>query len=161
MAEFGLMEIEARGFDENAGSYMGFYGGQDTDASLLLLARYGYSKPGDARMEGTYRFIERTLDRNGLIHRYPAASGHYDGIRAAENAFAPCNFWAVEYLANADHYDEAKERFERLCACANDVGLLAEEMASGNGAPVGNFPQAFTHVSLISAATALYKHKTA
>ncbi|HSS28518.1 MAG TPA: glycoside hydrolase family 15 protein [Usitatibacter sp.] len=154
-------EVEAHGFDEKLGSYVGFYGGEDTDASLLLMARYGYAEPGNARMEGTYRYIERTLDRNGFIHRYPAASGHYDGIQAAENAFAPCNFWAVEYLANSGHYDEAKDRFERLCACANDVGLFAEEMATGNGSPVGNFPQAFTHVSLISAATALYKHKTA
>jgi len=154
-------EVESRGFDEKLGSYVGFYGGSDTDASLLLMARYGYSRPGDPRMEGTFRYIERTLDRNGFIYRYPAASGHYDGIQAAENAFAPCNFWAVEYLANSGHYDEAKERFERLCACANDVGLFAEEMAATNGSPVGNFPQAFTHVSLISAATALYKHKTA
>ncbi|HEX4781769.1 MAG TPA: glycoside hydrolase family 15 protein, partial [Usitatibacter sp.] len=109
-------EIEANGFDGKLGSYVGFYGGTETDASLLLLARYGYSKPGDPRMEGTYRYIERTLDRNGFIHRYPAASGHYDGIRAAENAFAPCNFWAVEYLANSGHEEEAKERFDRLCA---------------------------------------------
>ena len=153
-------EVEAKGFDEKRGSYTGYYGGAETDASLLLLARYGYCKPGEPRMEGTYRYIERTLDRNGLIHRYPA-TGHYDGIAASENAFAPCNFWAVEYLANAGHEQEAKERFDRLCASANDVGLFAEEMASSSGAPVGNFPQAFTHVSLISAATALYKHKTA
>jgi GH15 family glucan-1,4-alpha-glucosidase len=154
-------EIETRGFDEEAGSYVAYYGGRAADASLLLLARYGYCEPGNARMEGTWRFISKSLMSAGMVHRYrPEALD--DGVEAApENAFAPCNFWAAEYLANAGHDKEAKELFERYCAMGNDVGLFAEEMDSATGAPVGNFPQAFTHVSLISAATALYKHPTA
>jgi GH15 family glucan-1,4-alpha-glucosidase len=111
-------------------------------------------------MEGTYRYITKTLCRNGLIHRYPDDT-NYDGITAPENAFAPCNFWAAEYLANAGHHDEARKLFERLCGYANDVGLFAEEIGTRSGKPIGNFPQAFTHVSLISAATALYQAKTA
>ncbi len=153
-------EIEERGFDGDLGSYVAYYGGKETDASLLLLARYGYRKPGDARMEGTFRFIRESLTKNGLVHRY-RSDASYDGICATENAFAPCNFWAAEYLANAGRGEEAKALFERLCACANDVGLFAEEMASDDARPVGNFPQAFTHVSMISAATALYQRKTA
>jgi GH15 family glucan-1,4-alpha-glucosidase len=153
-------EIESRGFDAEAGSYVGYYGGKDTDASLLLLARYGYCEPGNPRMEGTYRYITKTLCRNGLIHRYPDDT-NYDGITAPENAFAPCNFWAAEYLANAGHHEEASKLFERLCGHANDVGLFAEEIGTRSGKPIGNFPQAFTHVSLISAATALYQAKTA
>src|SRR5262249_15007124 len=105
-------------------------------------------------------FIRERLMVNGMVHRYRAQTP-YDGIATPENAFAPCNFWAAEYLANAGHDAEAKVLFERYCGMGNDVGLFAEEMASKTGAPVGNFPQAFTHVSLISAATALYKHPTA
>jgi GH15 family glucan-1,4-alpha-glucosidase len=153
-------EIEERGYSEKVGSYVGYYGGEEADASLLLLARYGYCKPGDPRMEGTYRLIERTLGESGLIHRYPDDT-RYDGIAAPENAFAPCNFWAAEYLANAGHDADARVLFERLAGFANDVGLFAEEFGTKSGKPVGNFPQAFTHVSLISAATALYREKTA
>jgi GH15 family glucan-1,4-alpha-glucosidase len=153
-------EIEERGFNEKVGSYVGYYGGEDADASLLLLARYGYREPGHPRMEGTYRYIAKTLNRNGFIMRYPDDTG-YDGIAGPENAFAPCNFWAAEYLANAGHRQEAQALFERLCGFANEVGLFAEEIGTRSGKPVGNFPQAFTHVSLISAATALYQQKTA
>ncbi|HET9576471.1 MAG TPA: glycoside hydrolase family 15 protein [Usitatibacter sp.] len=153
-------EIEAHGYDERLGAYVGYFGGSEPDASLLLLARYGYQSPRTDRMEGTYRFIEKTLMRDGLVMRYPAGSG-YDGIGAPENAFAPCNFWAAEYLANAGHDDEARELFERTCECANDVGLFGEEIATATRKPMGNFPQAFTHVSLVSAATALYRHRTA
>ena len=153
-------EIEERGYNEKLAAYVGYYGGEETDASLLLLARYGYCKPGDPRMEGTWRLIERTLCDNGLIHRYRDDT-RYDGFLAPENAFAPCNFWAAEYLANAGHDREAKALFERLSGFANDVGLFAEEIGTKTGEPVGNFPQAFTHVSLISAATALYRGKTA
>ena len=153
-------EIEREGYNERLASYVGYYGGEEPDASLLLLARYGYCKPGDPRMEGTYRLIARTLDVNGFIHRYPDDT-RYDGIVAPENAFAPCNFWAAEYLANAGHDAEARKLFERLAGYANDVGLYAEEIGSASGKPVGNFPQAFTHVSLISAATAVYQEKTA
>jgi GH15 family glucan-1,4-alpha-glucosidase len=153
-------EIEERGYSQKLASYVGYYGGEEADASLLLLARYGYCKPGDPRMEGTYRLIARTLGASGLIHRYPDDT-RYDGITAPENAFAPCNFWAAEYLANAGHDADARALFERLAGFANDVGLYAEEIGTRTGKPVGNFPQAFTHVSLISAATALYKEKTA
>ncbi len=153
-------EIDEKGFDRERGAYVSYFGGHAADASLLLLARYGYAEPGSERMEGTYRFIDETLCDNGFVRRY-REDASYDGIRAHENAFAPCNFWAAEYLANAGHDARAKRLFEHLCRYANDVGLFAEEIAIGTGKPVGNFPQAFTHVSLISAATALYKHKTA
>jgi len=153
-------EIEERGYNEKVASYVGYFGGEEADASLLLLARYGYCKPGDARMESTYRYIARTLGDNGLIRRYPDDT-RYDGITAPENAFAPCNFWAAEYLANAGHDTEARALFERLAGYANDVGLYAEEFGARTGKPIGNFPQAFTHVSLISAATALFREKTA
>jgi GH15 family glucan-1,4-alpha-glucosidase len=153
-------EIEARGFDAGLGSYVGYYGGNSPDASLLLLARHGYQKPGHPRMDGTFRFIEKRLSCNGLLRRYPLDTC-YDGVPGSENMFAPCSFWAAEYLANCGRRKEAIALFERLLGCANDVGLFAEEIEAATGKPAGNFPQAFTHVSMISAATAINVAKTA
>ena len=82
-------------------------------------------------------------------------------MSGSENLFAPCSFWAAEYLANCGRRDAARLRFERLLGCANDLGLYAEEIVADTHEPIGNFPQAFTHVSMISAATALTVEKTA
>jgi GH15 family glucan-1,4-alpha-glucosidase len=153
-------EIEQRGFNQRLGAYVGYFDGEEPDASLLLLARHGYIEPGHPRMDGTYRLIDAQLSSHGMLHRYPLDT-NYDGIRGHENVFAPCSFWAAEYLANCGRLKEAEALFERLLGCANDVDLFAEEIEAATGKPVGNFPQAFTHVSMISAAVALYKHKTA
>jgi GH15 family glucan-1,4-alpha-glucosidase len=153
-------DVEEHGFNRDVDAYVAYYDAHETDASLLLLARYGYAKPGDARMESTYRYIERTLSRNGLILRY-AGAPQFDGVAGGENSFAPCNFWAAEYLANAGRHEEAEQLLDRICGYANDVGLLAEEFSLDDASPMGNFPQALTHVSLISAVTALYRRPTA
>ena len=153
-------DIEAHGFDAGLGSYVAFYGAREADASLLLLARHGYRKPGDPRMLGTYRFVTSELSYNGLLRRYRTERTD-DGVSGDENLFAPCSFWAAEYLANCGRLDEARQRFERLLGCANDLGLYAEEIVPDTHEPIGNFPQAFTHVSMISAATALTVEKTA
>lgn len=153
-------DIEAHGFNTARNSYVGYYGAEEPDASLLLLARHGYCAPEHPRMRGTYEYVTRTLSRGGLLQRFPTASA-YDGVHGAENIFAPCSFWAAEYLANVGRHAEAKELFERLLGCANDVGLYAEEIVPDTGEAIGNFPQAFTHVSMISAATALTVEKTA
>jgi GH15 family glucan-1,4-alpha-glucosidase len=153
-------DIEANGFSSECNSYVGYYGAREPDASLLLLARHGYCAPEHPRMRGTYEFVTRALSRGGLLQRFPTRSA-YDGVHGAENVFAPCSFWAAEYLANVGRHAEAKELFERLLGCANDLGLYAEEIVPETGEPIGNFPQAFTHVSMISAANALTVEKTA
>lgn len=153
-------DIEAKGFSAARNSYVGYYGAEEPDASLLLLARHGYCAPEHPRMRGTYEFVTRSLSRGGLLQRFPTASA-YDGVHGADNVFAPCSFWAAEYLANVGRKSEAKQLFERLLGCANDVGLYAEEIVPETGEAIGNFPQAFTHVSMISAATALTVEKTA
>jgi GH15 family glucan-1,4-alpha-glucosidase len=148
-------EIDTRGFDPRLGSYVGYFGGRDPDASLLLLARYGYLDAADRRMRGTVRYIERRLGvDDGLLYRYPPASG-YDGVGGTENLFTICSFWLVDYLARAGEVERAQALFERLLALGNDVGLYAEEIRVGDHAAVGNFPQAFSHVGLITAALAL------
>jgi GH15 family glucan-1,4-alpha-glucosidase len=147
-------DIEAHGYDAQVGSYVGYYGGRAADASLLLMARYGYVEPDDPRMLGTCRHIERTLAVDGLLYRYPPG-GDYDGVRGEENLFAICSFWLVDYLARLGDVDRAAKLFERLLRLANDVGLYAEEFDAHTLMPLGNFPQAFTHVGLITAALSL------
>jgi GH15 family glucan-1,4-alpha-glucosidase len=148
-------EMDRRGFDAGLNSYVGYFGGRDPDASLLLLARYGYIRPDDPRMLGTVACIERMLTvRDGLLYRYPAGAG-YDGVPGSENAFALCSFWLVDYLARLGDVRRACALFERLLVLANDVGLYAEEFGAEDGRPLGNFPQAFSHVGLITAALAL------
>lgn len=145
--------IEQDGFDATLGAYVGYFGGKEADASILLLARHGYHLPQHPRMRGTYDFIDRSLSRGGLICRF-AAENRYDGISSPDNAFAPCSFWAAEFLARAGRCKEARVLFSRLLGTANDVGIYAEEIDASDR-PVGNTPQGFTHVSMISAALAL------
>lgn len=147
-------EIERRGFDAKVGSYVGFFGGTAPDASLLLMLRYGYSHAGDPRLQGTYRYIADTLSVNGFLYRYPPGET-YDGVAGPENLFAVCSFWEVDYLARAGKVDDAVRLFERLLTLANDVGLYAEQFDAATRAPLGNFPQAFSHSGLITAALAI------
>ncbi len=144
--------IEARGYSETLRSYTATLDGDDVDASLLLLARYGYVSADAPRMRATY---ERVLDRlgsNALLFRYRSAP---DGLPAGEGAFGACSFWAVETRARQGHTTAAAATFERLLSLGNAVGLFAEEIDPETGAALGNFPQAFTHVALIDAALML------
>jgi GH15 family glucan-1,4-alpha-glucosidase len=144
--------IEQRALDPATGGYRAAFDADEVDASLLLLPRYGYAGAACPAMRATFARIERELARGELVWRYRAGS---DGLEGAENAFGICGFWAVDYLAQAGRVDEARSRFERLLAHANDVGLYGEQMDGRTGEPCGNFPQAFTHVGLVLAATAL------
>jgi GH15 family glucan-1,4-alpha-glucosidase len=150
-------EIEERGFSEATGSYMATYQHDRLDASLLLLVVYEYTGATDDRMAATYERVEEHLGTDGgLLYRFPGEGENGEcGAPPEEGAFGICSFWAVEYLAKAGRTSEARERFEQVCACANDVGLFPEEIDPDSGAFLGNFPQAFTHVGLIKAALAL------
>lgn len=142
-------EIEQRGWNERLGSYASVFDGEQLDASLLLLIRYGYVDPDSERARGTSRRIQERLGRNGLLYRYLDAD---DGLPGGEAAFGICSFWAVDCQALQGDLDGAQAAFERLLQYANDVGLYAEEIDPENGTALGNFPQAFTHVGLIDAA---------
>jgi GH15 family glucan-1,4-alpha-glucosidase len=126
------------------------------DASLLLMSRYGFCAPNDARMRATYEFIQRELGRGPLLYRLGPG---FDRMPSGEGAFLIASFWAVEYLAQCGEIEQARRRFERLLAFANDVGLYAEEIDTGNGAALGNFPQAFSHVGVIVAAMTLQQEQ--
>jgi len=145
--------VEQHGYNAKLGAYTATFDGDTPDASLLLAARCGYRPPNDPRMQGTYALVERTLSKGALLYRYPPGS---DGLPGTEGAFGLAGFWAVEYLALAGRLEEARARFDQLLTYGNDLGLFAEETSPVNGEALGNFPQAYTHVGLITAANALH-----
>ncbi len=149
-----LADVEAKGFNQQLDSYVSEFGGDEVDASLLLLARYGYGDPAGPRMRGTYRRIRERLGADGLLYRYRTHAGG-DGLPPGEGAFGICSFWAANCLALQGDLDAAAQTFEHVLGYANDVGLFAEEFDPRTGGALGNFPQAFTHVGLIDAALTL------
>jgi GH15 family glucan-1,4-alpha-glucosidase len=145
-------EVERRGYSTALDTYVSVFDGDTVDASLLLLARYGYTEPTSRRMRATCARLQERLGTDGLLYRYRESD---DGLPPGEGAFGIASFWAVECRAKQGEVDEATAAFEHLCSLANDVGLFAEEIDPATGAQLGNFPQAFTHVGLIDAALSL------
>lgn len=143
--------VEARGFNGRIDSYVDVFDGVSVDASLFLLARYGYVRPSAPRMTATCTRLYERLGINGLFYRY----FHEDGLPPGEGAFGICSFWAVACRALQGDAEGASRAFEHVLSYANDVGLFAEEIDPTSGAALGNFPQAFTHVGLIDAALTL------
>lgn len=146
--------IESKCWDESKESYSSEPGTFTMDATLLLMAYHNFHEASSARMRGTYKRLRSDLDAGGsLLYRYrqDEANG-----QPAEGAFGICGFWAAEYLAmGGGSLEEAESTFQELVGYANDVGLFAEEIDPETRGARGNFPQAFTHVGLISAALAI------
>ncbi len=147
-----VQAIETRGYNEKLGAYSAFFDAAVPDASLLLMSRYNYKPAHDPRLRATFACIERALGHGDLLYRYPIGA---DRLPGQEGAFVISSFWAVDYLIRAGQAELAQQRFERLLARANDVGLYSEEIEPESGAALGNFPQAFSHVGLIIAALSL------
>ena len=144
-------EVCRRGYDAARGSFVQAYGSTQLDASLLLLPTVGFLPADDPRVRGTVAAIERELTVDGLVLRYDSA-GTDDGLPAGEGAFLACSFWLVDAYVLLGRHDDAHRLFERLLALRNDVGLLAEEYDARAGRQLGNFPQAFSHLSLVGTA---------
>ncbi len=133
-------------WDESAGSFMSVLGeGGGLDASVLLMPLVGFLDMSDPKASATVDAIDRDLCRNDLVRRWPSQRG----------GFLICSFWLVECLALRGDRRAAEERFERLLALANDLGLLSEMADVETGAMLGNFPQAYSHIGLINAAFTL------
>jgi GH15 family glucan-1,4-alpha-glucosidase len=143
--------IETRCWSERHGSYVRFAGGDDLDASLLLMAVERYLDPRHPRLVATLDAIRRELARGPLVYRYTGE----DGLRSGEGVFLACSFWLVEALALAGRGDEAARTMEALLQLANDVGLYAEEIEPTTLEFLGNFPQGLVHLALVSAAVAM------
>ncbi len=142
-------DVLANGVDAD-GAFVQSYGSSEFDASLLLVPLVGFLAPDDPHVVATVAAIEEHLMTDGFVHRY-RTTGH-DGLDGTEGTFLMCSFWLVDNYALAGRVDEAVEMFERLVGLCNDVGLLSEEYDPRSGRMLGNFPQAFSHVSLINSA---------
>lgn len=144
-----LNQVKHRSWNHQLRTYVSTLGGDCLDASLLLLSYYGFERAGSERMRSTYRALRKDLgQRDGLIYRYSTSP--------SEGAFGICSFWEIEYLAlGGGTLAETRELFARVSAFGNDVELFAEEIDPTTGDALGNFPQAFTHVGLISAALSI------
>ena len=142
-----------RGFDAERNAFVQSYGSKALDASLLLIPMSGFLDANDPRMIGTVAAIERELLVDGFVLRYAESSS--DGLPPGEGVFLACSFWLVDNLRMQGRIVEATALFDRLLAIANDVGLLAEEYDPVGRRQLGNFPQAFSHVSLINSALGL------
>ena len=147
-------EVCERGYDPERGTFTQYYGSQELDASVLNIPLVGFLPGDDERVTGTIDAVRRELGRDGFVSRYSTAETD-DGLSGDEGQFLACSFWLVSALAANGRTDEARELFERLVGLANDLGLLAEEYDIGRQRQVGNFPQAFSHLTLIGAATAI------
>jgi GH15 family glucan-1,4-alpha-glucosidase len=150
-------EVCRLGFDAELGVFTQSYGSKRLDASLLMMPLVGFLPADDPRVAGTVAAIERDLMREGLVERYRADDENVavDGLPPGEGTFLPCSFWLVEVLTMQGRLDEAERLFGRLLGLRNDLGLLSEEYDTTSGRLVGNFPQAFTHLTLVDAALTL------
>ena len=113
------------------------------------MVRLGFLPPSDERMRGTVEAIERELMQDGLVLRYRTGEENVDGLPGREGTFLPCSFWFANCLHFIGRTDEAKAMFERLLSLRNDLGLISEEYDPIAKRQLGNFPQAFTHLSLV------------
>ena len=153
-------EVMTRGWNEKHRAFTQFYGSEDLDASLLIMPLVFFMAPNDPRMLSTIDAILRSPSQGGLVsdslvYRYPP-DPRIDGLAGEEGTFNMCSFWLVEALTRASQaepqkLDQAMLLFERMLGYANHLGLYAEQTGP-QGEALGNFPQAFTHLALISAA---------
>jgi GH15 family glucan-1,4-alpha-glucosidase len=124
------------------------------DASALMMAIVGFLPADDPKMRATIDAVaDQLTDERGFVYRYLTN----DGLQGEEGTFAICTFWLAHCWALLGDTQRARDLFERLAACANDVGLLAEEIAPHSPRLLGNFPQAFTHIGLVNAAWAIHQ----
>ena len=151
-------EVLERAWSEELGAFTQFYDGDTLDAAVLVMPLFGFLPADDPRFVSTVEAIGRDvadggLRHGGLVTRYATGDGPHevDGLEGEEAVFLPCSFWYVEALALAGRVEEAEAELEGLLDLANDLGLLAEGWEPRAGRQAGNFPQAFTHVGLVTA----------
>jgi GH15 family glucan-1,4-alpha-glucosidase len=144
-------DILKHGFDTEAGTFVGRYGGRDMDATLLLLPIYDFLPPGDPRIVATVDQVIEELGDGRFLRRYRVS----DGLESDEGGFLLCGFWLAEALALCGRLDDALHVFHNHTQASNHLGLLSEEVDTVTGAGLGNTPQAFSHLGLIQAAARL------
>jgi GH15 family glucan-1,4-alpha-glucosidase len=143
-------QIMERGWSERRQAFVQHYGSEVLDASLLLMPLVKFIAPRDPRWLSTLDAIGEELVSDSLVYRYNIEASP-DGLKGDEGTFSICSFWYVEALARAGRLDESRLALEKMLTYANHLGLYSEEIGP-SGEQLGNFPQAFTHLALISAA---------
>jgi len=152
-------QIMTEFWNEELGAFVQSRGGTYLDAACLLMPLVRFLGPTDPRWLSTLRAVENTLVDDSLVFRYRSGKAAPDGLDGEEGTFNMCTFWYVECLARAGDLDKARFYFEKMLGYANHVGLYSEELGP-RGEHLGNFPQAFTHLGLISAAYYLDRELT-
>jgi GH15 family glucan-1,4-alpha-glucosidase len=147
-------------WDPDLQTFVQHLGSKAVDAACLLMPMVKFIGPTDPRWISTLRAIEKSLVADSTVYRYSAADGAHDGLEGKEGTFSMCSFWYVECVSRAGDLDKARFLFEKTLGYANHVGLYSEELGPC-GEHLGNFPQAFTHLALISAAYNLDQELTA
>jgi GH15 family glucan-1,4-alpha-glucosidase len=145
--------IKEQAWNEERQSYVASFGGNDVDASLMLLYEWGFLAGNDPRLASTVKAVEEELRRGDFLYRYL----HEDDFGRPQTAFVTCAFWYVDALAAVGREDEARRIFERLLESRNHVGLLSEDIDPVSGELWGNFPQTYSMVGLINSAMRLSK----
>ncbi len=149
-------QIMEQGWSEPRNAFVQAYGSDELDASLLLMSAVKFLSPTDERVLATLAAIESSLVTDALVFRYDTGSGAHgeagtDGLPGSEGTFSMCSFWYVEALTRTGRLDDARLALEKMFTYANHLGLFAEQVGL-TGDQLGNFPQALTHLSLVSAA---------
>ena len=147
-------EIMQKGWNPEKKSFVQYYGSDALDASLLMMPLVKFVGPTDPRWIATLERIQQELTYDTLVDRYKTGEAAPDGLSGEEGSFSLCSFWLVECLTQAGRLEEARLALEKMFSYANHLGLYAEEIGH-SGEALGNFPQAFTHLALISAAVHL------
>jgi GH15 family glucan-1,4-alpha-glucosidase len=143
--------IMREGWNESVGAFTQYLGSDAVDASSLMMPLMLFVAPSDPRMLATLGRVRKELAADSLVLRYRMDQASHDGLPGTEGYFTVCSFWLVEAMARAGQVEEAQLLFEKLLGYANHLGLYSEEIGL-RGESLGNFPQALTHLGLISAA---------
>jgi GH15 family glucan-1,4-alpha-glucosidase len=147
-------EVCEKGYDEKRKTFTQYYGSQELDAAVLMIPIVGFLPGTDDRVSGTIDAIREGLGNDGFISRYSTAATD-DGLPGTEGQFLACSFWLVTALALNGRNNDARRLFARLLSVSNDLGLFSEEYDVSHRRLIGNFPQAFTHLTLVQAAKTL------
>jgi GH15 family glucan-1,4-alpha-glucosidase len=147
-------EVCEKGYDAERNTFTQYYGSKELDANVLQIPLVGFLPGDDDRVTGTIDAVRNELGRDGLPSRYSNVDTD-DGLPGTEGQFLACSFWLVSALAINGRHDEARELMDRLLALRNDLGLLAEEYDVDAKRQIGNFPQAFSHLALVTSAQVL------
>ena len=150
-------QVCERGYDGKRRTFTQYYGSEELDAAVLAIPIVGFLPGIDPRVTGTIDAVRTELGHDGLISRYSTAATD-DGLPGTEGQFLACSFWLVTALAMNGRNAEARELFERLLGLSNDLGLFSEEYDVAHQRLIGNFPQAFTHLTMVEAAKTLAVH---